>query len=142
MLCVIASIALNTTSYAADANQTFVLTLVNHSNETLMIQSVEAASGVNFIPDRELWAPGTTIHIIAENIASNGVLGHVRFLDGKRHIASLRLEVREQRHTGQPVFGINNQFYKSIVLSKTRNPNVGGRYLTYTDATIELQQNN
>jgi len=130
---------LTSLSYAADVNQTFYLTLINRSNETLIIQSIRTVNGVTLQADRELWRPGSVINIVAENISSNGINARVRFFgDNKKHTV-LFLEIREQRHTGQPIIGLNNEYYQSTVLSKTRNTNIGGRYLMYTAATVELR---
>lgn len=132
--------ALCSTSYASDANQTFELTLINHSEQTLIVHSIASAQGVIIQPSEELWTPGSVIQVHCENISSNGILGHIRFLDGNRHLAQLRIDIREQRHTGQPVIGMNDgQHYQSTVLSKTRNPSTGGRFLSYISGTVELK---
>lgn len=141
LVSIVALMIITTLTYAADPNRVFNLTLINHTDETLIVHSIQASSGVTIKPDQKLWTPGATLHIECENVSSNGVFGYVYFLDGKKHIARLMVEVREQRHHGQPIFGIHNQYYNSTVLSKTRNPNINGRFLMYTAATIELQKN-
>ncbi len=131
------------TSYASrDENHTFTLKLLNSTNETFIIQSIASRTGVLIESNNERWMPNTTIDIHCENISSNSVFGEIRFLDSQNYISLLLIDVREQRHIGQPVFGIHNQYYKSKPLSKTRNTNIGGRFLTHTAATVELELNN
>lgn len=133
IICMICSV-----NYAGEANHTLRLTLTNRSNETLMIQAISARPSNVIKPNKEVWKPGSSLQIICEDTTGNGLLAHIRFLDGKRRYTDLRIDVREQRHTGQPVIGMNNAYYKSEV-TYTRNPNTGGRFLKYIAASMTLQ---
>lgn len=141
IILAILSLFLINSSLYADENRIFNLKIINHSNSTFIIKSILTAPGVTIKPNKELLEPQGEMLVKCENVASNGINGRIHFVDDNRNLTQLFLEVREQRHYGQPVYKMDNQFYNSRVIEQHRNKNIGGRFLTYTDAAITINDN-
>jgi hypothetical protein len=137
LIVLISTLLLGSKLYAADINNTFNLYMLNSTSETFVIQSISVQAGTTLKVDKEVWKPGTTMQLTAENNASNGVGGRIVFLDSQGRETRFRYEVREQRHTGQALLTFANEYYYADLLEKERNKTTNGRYLTYLSAKTE-----
>ena len=127
--------------YAADNNNIFNLYMVNSTTETFIIQSIAVAQGTTLKTDREVWKPGSTIHLIAENMSSNGVVGRITFLDSQSRQTPFRYEVHELRKAGQPQITFSNDYYYSEILEKpVFNTSKKPRELSYLSAKTEWKE--
>lgn len=125
----------------ADENNTLYVTLINNTHDVLNFTRVVDQNAGNLIAVEPVAIhPGETGVVTAEKTLFNDVFARLIFITQENVELALLLLDQEQMHMGQPIFNVTSPKHKSKILSRTRNPTVGPRYLTYVAATIEVSQ--
>lgn len=135
----ISGLSSTSTLAANDENNILHVTLLNGTKNTLHFEKVLSANVGNiFNINPNTIAPGQTLVVTAEKTLKNDVAANLVFADEQGNKASLMIIDQEQVHIGQAVFHFSGIAYDSEILSKTRNKNIGSRYLTYLEASLKI----
>lgn len=127
------------TAQAVD-QQSLDLYIKNESASSWQFNQVlQSQPGNFFTVEPETIRPGVTAHITAVKTMHNDIVANLLFNDAKGDSAILFVLDQEQIHMGQPVFNFSGSHVFAKLLSQTRNPNVGPRYLSYIKAEIVIK---
>ncbi|VVC75451.1 hypothetical protein AQUSIP_07410 [Aquicella siphonis] len=123
----------------ADENSTLHVTLTNHTHDQLRFDRVTSSRpGSHFSVYPETINPGETTIVTVEKLSNNDIQGMLAFTSANGDEAVLFILDQEQIHFGQPVFHFSGSRYASSLILKTRNRNIGPRYLTYIEARLNI----
>lgn len=129
-------------SYAADENHTLHVYVTNDTADILYFDHIEDRHpGNHYAISLSVINPGESTVITVEKLTNNDIFGNVFFTTQTGIDIPLLILDQEQIHFGQPIFSVNNVHHHSILISKTRNQQVGPRYLTYLAASLKIMQN-
>ncbi|GEM_PF-5914818 len=124
---------------AADENNTLYITLTNTGSEALHFERISDSRPDNhFTVNPQIINPGESTRIIAEKLADNDIEGHLLFANAAGDQIVLYILDQQQFHIGQPVFSVGGTRYRSTLVSKMRNRNIGPRYLSYIAADLKI----
>lgn len=127
------------TAALADENTTLQVTLLNHTADALQFDHVaNTKPGDVFTVTPSTVQPGETCLITAETNLGNDIFGHVVFTNKTGEEIPVVLLDQVQIHYGRPIFSVSTPHYTSLILTKTRNKNIGPHYLTYLSAAIKV----
>ena len=124
---------------AANENHTLHVYITNETHDELQFERVEGGNpGNNFIISSPVIHSGESSIITVEKLLNNDIAGKIVFSNLAGIEANLVILDQEQVHMGQPIFHLSGTKHDSILVSKTRNKNVGPRYLTYVEANLRI----
>ena len=131
-----------TSSYALENTSTVTMTFVNHSNETLTYIARSGQTQNTFSNPPIIIKSGETATIQGTTSYSEDLVGILFFKDASGFNNVFNVIDYRKIKSGQPVFAFpgNNKKFVSTVISRTFNPDTNGRALTFSAATIEINQ--
>ncbi|MBX3709698.1 MAG: hypothetical protein KIT56_05155 [Gammaproteobacteria bacterium] len=145
VILIICVYALSLSLYAdhqADKNHTLHVYVTNASQDSLHFERVIGTNpGNKFTINPKIINPGEHTIITVEKQKNNDIFGYVIFSTTEKIEARILILDQEQVHFGQPIFSVYGPKHYSILISKTRNENVGPRYLTYLEAALRIINN-
>ena len=123
----------------SDENTTLHLYFTNNTDKVLKFDHIAVQMpGNEFSVNPSVINPGEATVITAETLANNDIDARLIFVSPDGDEAILSILDQLQIHYGQPVFNVTGNTFKSTLVSKTRNKNVGPRYLTYLVANLQV----
>ncbi len=141
-LAIIFALLLSTSANAllqTDENTTLHVYMVNNTSDQLHFDHIAFSKPGNSITiNPQAFNPGETVTITIEKLAFNDIEAGIVFANKNSNEATLFILDQEQIHYGRPVFNFSGDKFSSTLISKTRNPNVGPRFLTYIEASLEI----
>lgn len=130
-------------TYADNNRSTLLLTLRNHTNETLSYAGVSEQNPDNtFLVAPAVIPPNTNATIVATSTFTEDLAGKLHFKNYTNADNVFLIVDYRKFKIGQPVF----EFYKSApqltstTTAKIINPDHNGRALMYSAATVEINE--
>jgi len=128
-------------AFNAHIDSTLTLTIVNNTDSTLTFSGVTKTSADNLfnlnIPEV---LPGGSTTVLASTYASSGIAGEIHFKDNEGNTNLLKITDPNQINSNQyGNFLMDNDHFVSFVSEQTLNPDKSPQSLTWTAATVVIQ---
>jgi len=137
---VIMMILLMTAQYCYAANA-LILTVLNHTPETFSFAGVTDTYTTNFFEITPPYILPNNLTIITGTAALfSDLMGTLHFYDTLGNDNTLAIVDYRQMRVGQPIFSFQGPRFFSVIQTETRNPEINPAALTYTAATIDIQE--
>lgn len=118
------------------AESTVVISLINNSSSTFVFKRADVQFPNNTLAiEPGTLRPGDTASVSGTTTLEYDLSGVMYFSGG----AAFWIVDKRQYHVGPPIFSFNTNGTVSLVISKTPNPKVGAKLLSYIAAKVLIK---